>query len=119
MESTWGHLRARPGTRHPVSFVFGRDLEGYAFLLAFTSPDGLDDSPWLHEDTHDRIDHELSRLAALPRYRGGMRGRVWQFVGEYVVHKNGRRRFVGRVRPVRLRLTPPRGPRAAPPRDPA
>lgn len=102
MQDTWGHLRAKPGTRYPVSFVFGRDLEGYATLLVFDSPDTLNDSPWLHEDTHDRIEYELERAGDRLADRDDLRGRLWQFDGEYVVYKNGTRRFVGRTQPVKL-----------------
>lgn len=109
MEETWGHLRARPGTRYRVSFVFGRDLEGYSLLLAMDQPDDLDDSPWLHQDTRDKIEAELDRLDEKCGDHYKVRGTLWQFDGEYIVYKNRRRRFVGRVRRVKIRR-PKRGP---------
>jgi hypothetical protein len=94
MESAFGHLRAKPGQEFTGHMVFAFSLEGYQVLLDFDFA-GLDCSPWLHEDAEDFMWAKCKE-----------RGQVYRFDGRYVVHKSGRRRFIGRVRRVNIeRLT--------------
>lgn len=90
MESTWGHLRAKPGEVFAGVMVFCHTLEGYTMLLAQEFGE-LDCSPWLHEDTEEYMERIVER-------DGFDRGAVYRFEGKYIVSPRGRRRFSGRVK---------------------
>jgi hypothetical protein len=96
MEETWSHLRAKRGTRFRGHMTFATSLYDYGAVAVIEFEFGdLEDSPWLYQDIQDLVDKFSDEKR---------RGRVYRFVGEYVVYKNGQRRFVGKTRQVRLRL---------------
>lgn len=91
MHSTWGHLapdlrRVYPGT---IVFIHG-DYRDVAIVTADFP--GLSDSPWLYEQLHEFIHSRKTEC-----------GNIYRFTGSYMMFKNGRGRFSGKV--VRIKLT--------------
>lgn len=101
MEETWGHLRAKPGTEYRGWFIFAHDLEGMTVLLAFAFPSELEDSPWLHQDTHDFMEVIIDRELHGKKSCHEIRGVLWKFEGVYRVSDKGERRFVGKTRRIK------------------
>lgn len=92
MNSTWGHLAPKPRRvyRGEILFAHGeyRDL-----VVLRSNFKGLPDSPWFYEDLHNFVADKASKRRS---------GAVLRFVGTYTMFKNGKGRFSGKVRDVRI-----------------
>lgn len=90
-QATWGHLRVRkPYKLHKAKIVFTCAGYGGAIEIIASRIKGVDDSPWLY-------DHMLEFAV-----RKAVEGKVSVFEGLYYVLKNGKGRFRGKVRTVKV-----------------
>jgi len=90
MRQTWGHLAPKPRRRYQgyILFIHGEYGDIVPVRVAFRD---LDDSPWFFEGMLDFLFSRKTRP-----------GRVYRFIGSYMMLKNGKHRFSGRIRSVRL-----------------
>ena len=90
-EETWGHLKAKPNTDVPGFFIFTNDVYGLIAVIDFEFD--VHCSPWLYQDTNDLINSYSHKTD---------RGGVYRFDGRYKVYKNGKRRFIGKFRQLKI-----------------
>lgn len=92
--ATFGHLAPRPRTTYPgeILFTFG---EYGDLTLIRVSFDNLPDSPWLMEDMLDFIGDKSVKHKI-------KEGNVYKFTGTYTKFKNGKCRFSGKTKLVKI-----------------
>lgn len=100
MQDTWGHLNPKVREVYSGHILFTRGAHASDYCVIdweFKLPDGteLDSSPWLFTDMHDQV---LNWIEA----KGDRCGGIWQFDGTFERLKNGKSRWRGKVRPMRV-----------------
>lgn len=93
MHHTWGHLAPEPRKQHRgyILFTRGEYREEVCIRSAFQ---GVKDSPWFYNGLHDFIHIQLKRRDTY--------GRIYRFDGTVMMCKNGKFKFSGKVRSVRI-----------------
>lgn len=87
MVSTWGHLIPKRGTPHKGFILF--TIGEYGQITPIQSRfENVADSPWFWDHQQDYIYKEGKKRP---------RGAVLRFDGHYVMFKNGKGRFTGKV----------------------
>ena len=90
MHSTWGHLAPVPRKPYTGGILFTHTEYGDLVPIRSSFPE-LPDSPWFYRHLHDFVADKARTPAT-----------VYRFEGTYTMLKNGRSRFSGKVRKVRL-----------------
>ena len=98
-QDTWDHLapKARSVYTGFVLFTLGihGDIAVIDWSFALEDRTELDGSPWFHEDLHDRVWGWIEQ-------KNIQRGCIWRFDGTFERLKNGKSRWRGKVRPMRV-----------------
>lgn len=90
---TWGHLDAKPGTTFDGYILFALGVHGDIVLLDWDF-EGVQPNPWIYEEMTEYIGKQVMK-------RNRSWG-IWRFDGAYRVYKNGKAKFAGKVRPMRV-----------------
>jgi len=93
MHATWGHLAAEQGVRHPGSILFAHGEYGDIVPLRTDFPT-VHDSPWFFDGLNDYIGRQVMKR--------NKPGTIYRFDGWYVLQKNGKGRFSGKVHVVKV-----------------
>lgn len=98
-QETWGHLAPHVRQVYVGHVLFTLGCHGDITVIDwdFELPDGmaLEGSPWFHTDLHDQVWEWLQQKNLL-------RGGIWRFDGTFERLKNGKSRWRGKVRPMRV-----------------
>jgi hypothetical protein len=99
MQDTWGHLAPKVREVYEGFILFTHGVHGDITIIDwdFKTKDGLelDGSPWLHVDLHDQVGNWIEQ-------KQNRRGGIWRFDGTFQRLKNGKSRWSGKVRPMRV-----------------
>lgn len=100
MQETWGHMapKVREIYSGHVLFTKGIYAGDYCiidFELRLADGTELDGGPWFYTDIHDQV---LAWINA----KGNRDGGIWRFDGTFERFKNGKSRWRGKVRPMRV-----------------
>ena len=90
MHATWGHLAAEERVRHEGTLLFAHGEYGAIVPLRASFPT-VHDSPWFFDAM---IDYIYKRKTTA--------GAIYRFTGYYMLLKNGKGRFTGKVRVVKI-----------------
>jgi len=93
LHATWGHLAATEGVKHPGTILFAHGEYGDIVPLRADFPT-VNDSPWFFDAMSDYIDRQVMRRKNP--------GTIYRFSGYYVLQKNGKGRFSGKVKVVKI-----------------
>jgi hypothetical protein len=95
---TWGHLAPKPKVIYPGYVVFTHGCFGDITVIESEFGE-LPDSPWFYRALHEYV----GDFIVPPRKNEmKMRGGIWRFDGYCKMFKNGRIKFSGKVRPMRI-----------------
>ncbi|UBM12721.1 hypothetical protein [Cupriavidus metallidurans] len=93
MHATWGHLAPEPRKQYAGEILFAHGCYGDAAVIHCEFEE-LSDSPWFYEHLNDFVADK-----AFERPRGAL----LRFTGTYMMFKNGKSRFSGKVRRVSVK----------------
>lgn len=98
-QETWGHLQPKVREVYTGFVLFTLGMHGAITIIdwTFKLKDGteLDGSPWFHEDITTQVCDWIEA-------KNNLRGGIWQFDGTFERLKNGKSRWRGKVRPMRV-----------------
>lgn len=98
-QDTWGHLQPKVREIYSGFVLFTLGVHGDITIIdwSFKLKDGteLDGSPWLLTDMTDQVCDWIDA-------KNNRGGRIWQFDGTFERLKNGKSRWRGKVRPMRV-----------------
>lgn len=98
-QDTWGHLAPKARKTYQGFTIFTLGIHGdvtiidWEFKLA--NGEDLAGSPWFHEDIHNQVGDWIEK-------KDYLRGGIWRFDGTFERLKNGKSRWRGKVRPMRI-----------------
>jgi hypothetical protein len=92
MHATWGHLAPEPRRLYRGEILFAHGDYGDHVVIRCKFKD-LPDSPWFYDQLTDWTSDKAFKHP---------RGTILKFEGTYMMFKNGKGRFSGQVRRVRV-----------------
>ena len=103
MRDTWGHLDAKPRQTYSGYIIFA--LSEYpgdgSTVVKVDFGDDTPGGPWFYEDLHEFVDRKCH--PPYPRKSKGLaEGCIYRFDGTYMAFKNGKSRFSGKIKRVKI-----------------